>query len=128
MRLLCWVIMWCHFSPATHSMALCFEQCSILGVASFPLRGLEFCRSCLLVSSFCFNMMLPPANFCRHYGFISYCVQCGNSQSISWDKLGQMRCPCNDVCSYSLPLIWSFSIFVASLLLRSVQTLNFSIY
>ncbi|KAH6762867.1 N2 [Perilla frutescens var. hirtella] len=33
----------------------------------------------------------------RHYGFISYCVQCGNSQSISWDKLSQMRCSCNNV-------------------------------
>ncbi|KAI3519682.1 hypothetical protein L1887_08897 [Cichorium endivia] len=29
-----------------------------------------------------------------HYGFICYCDSCGNSQPISWDKLGQMNCPC----------------------------------
>ncbi|OWM69880.1 hypothetical protein CDL15_Pgr025729 [Punica granatum] len=32
----------------------------------------------------------------RHYGFISYCTRCGNSQSYSWDELGQLSCPCND--------------------------------
>ncbi|KAL3622048.1 hypothetical protein CASFOL_034244 [Castilleja foliolosa] len=33
----------------------------------------------------------------RHYRFISYCIQCGNSQAFSWDELGRMRCSCNDV-------------------------------
>ncbi|GAB4832048.1 hypothetical protein Ancab_006066 [Ancistrocladus abbreviatus] len=32
----------------------------------------------------------------RHYGFISYCFKCGNSQSHSWDKLGKIGCPCSD--------------------------------
>ncbi|KAJ4971251.1 hypothetical protein NE237_004350 [Protea cynaroides] len=32
----------------------------------------------------------------RHYGFISYCPQCGNSQSYSWDELGKISCPCNN--------------------------------
>ncbi|KAI3458457.1 hypothetical protein Pfo_015120 [Paulownia fortunei] len=33
----------------------------------------------------------------RHYSFISYCIQCGNSQAFSWDELGRMRCSCNNV-------------------------------
>ncbi|KAL0539760.1 hypothetical protein IC582_023976 [Cucumis melo] len=32
----------------------------------------------------------------RHYGFVSYCEKCGNSQAFSWSELGQMSCPCND--------------------------------
>ncbi|KAL5569620.1 hypothetical protein UlMin_026195 [Ulmus minor] len=32
----------------------------------------------------------------RHYGFISYCHRCGNSQSFSWDELGQISCPCGN--------------------------------
>ncbi|XP_022146818.1 tRNA (guanine(26)-N(2))-dimethyltransferase [Momordica charantia] len=32
----------------------------------------------------------------RHYGFISYCKKCGNSQVFSWTELGLMSCPCND--------------------------------
>uniref|UniRef100_A0A2N9J6K0 tRNA (guanine(26)-N(2))-dimethyltransferase n=1 Tax=Fagus sylvatica TaxID=28930 RepID=A0A2N9J6K0_FAGSY len=32
----------------------------------------------------------------RYYGFISYCHQCGNSHSFSWDQLGQISCPCSD--------------------------------
>ncbi|KDP21663.1 hypothetical protein JCGZ_03334 [Jatropha curcas] len=31
----------------------------------------------------------------RHYGFISYCNQCGNTQSFSWEELGQSSCSCN---------------------------------
>ncbi|KAK9913843.1 hypothetical protein M0R45_037649 [Rubus argutus] len=32
----------------------------------------------------------------RHYGFISYCRDCGNSLEFSWDELGRISCPCND--------------------------------
>ncbi|KAH9605054.1 hypothetical protein KSS87_012656 [Heliosperma pusillum] len=32
----------------------------------------------------------------RHYGFISYCNKCGNSQAYSWSKLGKMICSCSD--------------------------------
>ncbi|KAJ9175997.1 hypothetical protein P3X46_014491 [Hevea brasiliensis] len=37
----------------------------------------------------------------RHYGFISYCNQCGNTRSFSWEELGQISCSCssNKVCS-----------------------------
>lgn len=31
----------------------------------------------------------------RHYNFIRHCSECGNSEAISWDKLGQLNCPCN---------------------------------
>ncbi|KAK1361084.1 tRNA (guanine(26)-N(2))-dimethyltransferase [Heracleum sosnowskyi] len=31
----------------------------------------------------------------RHYNFIRHCTECGNSEAISWDKLGQLNCPCN---------------------------------
>ncbi|KAL9663100.1 hypothetical protein QQ045_027937 [Rhodiola kirilowii] len=31
----------------------------------------------------------------RHYGFISYCNRCGNSQSIPWHELGNICCPCD---------------------------------
>ncbi|KAL2526798.1 N2 [Abeliophyllum distichum] len=30
-----------------------------------------------------------------HYSFISYCIRCGNSHTISWDKLSQIGCSCN---------------------------------
>lgn len=32
----------------------------------------------------------------KHYGFISYCTLCGNSEAFSWDELGQITCPCNN--------------------------------
>ncbi|KAF9619156.1 hypothetical protein IFM89_005170, partial [Coptis chinensis] len=32
----------------------------------------------------------------RHYGFISYCNQCGNSQTILWGDLGKICCPCSN--------------------------------
>lgn len=32
----------------------------------------------------------------QHYGFISYCTLCGNSEAFSWDELGQITCPCNN--------------------------------
>ncbi|XP_038719897.1 tRNA (guanine(26)-N(2))-dimethyltransferase isoform X2 [Tripterygium wilfordii] len=31
----------------------------------------------------------------RHYGFVSYCHGCGNSQAYTWEELGQMNCPCS---------------------------------
>ncbi|KAK7410817.1 hypothetical protein VNO78_01952 [Psophocarpus tetragonolobus] len=31
----------------------------------------------------------------RHYGYIGYCHQCGNSQDFSWDQLGQISCSCS---------------------------------
>ncbi|XP_027338805.1 uncharacterized protein LOC113852669 isoform X1 [Abrus precatorius] len=31
----------------------------------------------------------------RHYGYIGYCHQCGNSHEFSWDQLGQMSCSCS---------------------------------
>ncbi|KAL4189935.1 hypothetical protein AMTRI_Chr08g167920 [Amborella trichopoda] len=38
-----------------------------------------------------------------HYGFISYCNKCGDSQAFSWDDLGQMCCACsNNHVSHSL--------------------------
>ncbi|XP_057979386.1 tRNA (guanine(26)-N(2))-dimethyltransferase isoform X2 [Malania oleifera] len=40
-----------------------------------------------------------------HYGFISYCHQCGHSQAFSWDQLGRVTCPCsNSKVSSSLVL------------------------
>ncbi|KAM4104112.1 hypothetical protein ACJW30_06G131700 [Castanea mollissima] len=41
----------------------------------------------------------------RYYGFISYCHQCGNSDTISWDKLGQISCPCSDSKVSSYPVV-----------------------
>ncbi|XP_020521828.1 uncharacterized protein LOC18432268 isoform X3 [Amborella trichopoda] len=32
----------------------------------------------------------------HHYGFISYCNKCGDSQAFSWDDLGQMCCACSN--------------------------------
>ncbi|KAJ6383828.1 hypothetical protein OIU78_027175 [Salix suchowensis] len=31
----------------------------------------------------------------RHYGFITYCNKCGDSQEFSWAELGQISCSCN---------------------------------
>lgn len=41
-----------------------------------------------------------PAN--KHYGFISYCNKCGNSQAFSWDQLGKFCCVCTGEVSPSL--------------------------
>ncbi|KAL8135395.1 uncharacterized protein LOC141713303 [Apium graveolens] len=38
----------------------------------------------------------------RHYNFIRYCTDCGNSEAVSWDKLGQINCPCNSKVPGSL--------------------------
>ncbi|PON86549.1 tRNA methyltransferase, Trm [Trema orientale] len=35
----------------------------------------------------------------RHYSFISHCHQCGNSQTFSWDELGQIGCSCGNTKS-----------------------------
>lgn len=32
----------------------------------------------------------------RHYGFISYCKDCGDSRTFSWEELGRIRCSCTD--------------------------------
>ncbi|MED6136678.1 hypothetical protein PIB30_058077 [Stylosanthes scabra] len=31
----------------------------------------------------------------RHYGYIGYCHECGNSREYSWDQLGQISCSCS---------------------------------
>ncbi|XP_074286445.1 uncharacterized protein LOC141611734 [Silene latifolia] len=38
----------------------------------------------------------------RHYGFISYCNKCGNSQAYSWGELGKMICSCSNYTKPSL--------------------------
>ncbi|KAL2897877.1 hypothetical protein RDABS01_007472 [Bienertia sinuspersici] len=36
----------------------------------------------------------------RHYGFISYCHKCGNSQAFTWDELGKICCSyCTTSCT-----------------------------
>ncbi|XP_047963026.1 tRNA (guanine(26)-N(2))-dimethyltransferase isoform X1 [Salvia hispanica] len=71
------------------------REASVLGYHVVPLF------SCYSYHGPVFRAMLQLRRgkfpFKRHYGFISYCTQCGNSQSISWDKLGQMRCTCDDI-------------------------------
>ncbi|CAI9091859.1 OLC1v1026961C1 [Oldenlandia corymbosa var. corymbosa] len=42
---------------------------------------------------------LPDTNM---YNFISYCTECGDSNTIGWDQLGQIRCPCNTNVPHSL--------------------------
>ncbi|KAF5194172.1 tRNA (guanine(26)-N(2))-dimethyltransferase [Thalictrum thalictroides] len=38
----------------------------------------------------------------KHYGFISYCTKCGNSQAFLWDQLGKICCLCgNEEVSHS---------------------------
>ncbi|PIA32500.1 hypothetical protein AQUCO_04500246v1 [Aquilegia coerulea] len=32
----------------------------------------------------------------KHYGFISYCNKCGNSQTFLWDQLGKICCHCGN--------------------------------
>ncbi|KAB2031281.1 hypothetical protein ES319_D05G293800v1 [Gossypium barbadense] len=43
----------------------------------------------------------------RDYGFICYCNRCGNSQAVSWDELGQIRCPCNNSTKDAASLVVS---------------------
>ncbi|VVB05867.1 unnamed protein product [Arabis nemorensis] len=32
----------------------------------------------------------------RNYGFVTFCHLCGNSDTVRWDELGLMGCPCSD--------------------------------
>ncbi|KAK9124709.1 hypothetical protein Sjap_014311 [Stephania japonica] len=70
------------------------RDASVLGYRVSPLfsyysyHGPVF-RVMLLV-----NRGKLPEN--RHYGFISYCKLCGNSQSFTWEKLGQICCSCTN--------------------------------
>ncbi|CAE6076424.1 unnamed protein product [Arabidopsis arenosa] len=32
----------------------------------------------------------------RNYGFVTHCNLCGHSQTLRWDELGLMGCPCSD--------------------------------
>ncbi|XP_020593759.1 tRNA (guanine(26)-N(2)/guanine(27)-N(2))-dimethyltransferase isoform X2 [Phalaenopsis equestris] len=42
-------------------------------------------------------------NESSNYGFISYCNQCGHSQTYQWGELGQISCPCrNGMVSHSV--------------------------
>ncbi|KAJ0100955.1 hypothetical protein Patl1_06730 [Pistacia atlantica] len=54
----------------------------------------------------------------RHYGFVSYCTKCGNSQTYSWEELGQICCPCsNNIGSRSLVVsgpLWTGPLHKAS--------------
>ncbi|GMI90507.1 tRNA methyltransferase 1c [Hibiscus trionum] len=43
----------------------------------------------------------------RDYGFICYCNRCGNSQTVSWGKLGQISCPCNNTIKDPASLVVS---------------------
>ncbi|KAL8210780.1 hypothetical protein R6Q57_005217 [Mikania cordata] len=54
-----------------------------------------------------------------HYRFIAYCESCGHSQPISWDKLGQMKCPCGSDVPDSLVVsgpLWTGPLHCASYL------------
>ncbi|XP_044462262.1 tRNA (guanine(26)-N(2))-dimethyltransferase [Mangifera indica] len=59
-----------------------------------------------------------PDNRC--YGFVSYCTSCGNSQTYSWEELGQICCPCsNNIGSSSLVVsgpLWTGPLHKASYL------------
>lgn len=73
------------------------RYCIIVSVLN--LAFLFFCL-CLCASSrfiaMCFYSCIDY--FCdsyRHYGYIGYCQQCGNSHEFSWDQLGQISCSCN---------------------------------
>ncbi|XP_008808314.1 tRNA (guanine(26)-N(2))-dimethyltransferase isoform X1 [Phoenix dactylifera] len=47
-----------------------------------------------------FRVMLQVARGKLHensqYSFISYCNQCGNSETFPWEELGQISCPCRN--------------------------------
>lgn len=44
-------------------------------------------------------------NDIRHYGFISYCHDCGNSLAYSWDELGKIGCSCGEAKSSRSPVV-----------------------
>ncbi|CAH1438816.1 unnamed protein product [Lactuca virosa] len=59
-----------------------------------------------------------------HYGFICYCDSCGNSQAISWDKLGQIKCPCGSDVPDSLVVcgpLWTGPLHCAEYLAEMVS-------
>ncbi|XP_073157375.1 uncharacterized protein [Henckelia pumila] len=72
-----------------------FREASVLGYHVVPLFSYYSFHGPV------FRVMLQvrrgklPKN--RHYGFISYCTQCGNSREVSWTELGQILCTCSNV-------------------------------
>ncbi|XP_020593760.1 uncharacterized protein LOC110033922 isoform X3 [Phalaenopsis equestris] len=65
-------------------------------IATVKIGGLLYCTS---TDGFSSGGHRPQHN----YGFISYCNQCGHSQTYQWGELGQISCPCrNGMVSHSV--------------------------
>lgn len=66
------------------------REASVLGFRVTPLFSYYSYHGPVFRVLLRLNRGKLPEN--RDYGFICYCPQCGNSQTVSWDKLGQISC------------------------------------
>ncbi|KAA8533981.1 hypothetical protein F0562_031498 [Nyssa sinensis] len=70
------------------------REASVLGYHVIPLFSYYSYHGPVFRVMLQFNRGKLPKS--RHYGLISYCTQCGNSQAFSWHELGRINCPCNN--------------------------------
>ncbi|BAZ45157.1 N2,N2-dimethylguanosine tRNA methyltransferase [Chondrocystis sp. NIES-4102] len=84
--------------PAAHEQALRIligatsQQAATKGLGIEPVFSLFTGKTYRLMLR-----LLPSACLNEHnYGFLAYCHNCGNYQTIAWRKLNQIRCNCAD--------------------------------
>ncbi|KAL6957052.1 methylamine--glutamate N-methyltransferase [Sarracenia purpurea var. burkii] len=81
------------------------REASVLGCHVRPLFSYYSYHGPVFRVMLQFNRGKLPNN--RHYGFIAYCTGCGHSQTLSWDKLGGINCPCNEANVSVLGPLWT---------------------
>ncbi|KAI7738690.1 hypothetical protein M8C21_030792 [Ambrosia artemisiifolia] len=93
------------------------REASVLGYHVSPLFSYYSYHGPVFRVLLRLNRGKPPHGI--HYRFIGYCESCGHSQAISWDKLGQMKCPCGSDAPDSLVVsgpLWTGPLHCASYL------------
>ncbi|KAK1421363.1 hypothetical protein QVD17_23633 [Tagetes erecta] len=93
------------------------REASVLGYYITPLFSYYSYHGPVFRVLLRLNRGKPPHGI--HYRFIGYCESCGHSQAISWDKLGQMKCPCESDVPDSLVVsgpLWTGPLHCASYL------------
>ncbi len=87
--------------PAVHEQALrillgrIYQQATMLGYGIQPIFSL-YAGSVFRVMVQLLPLPLPcrPKQPIDHYGFLGYCHQCGQFQTVDWHVLGRAKCTC----------------------------------
>nr|XP_043634246.1 tRNA (guanine(26)-N(2))-dimethyltransferase [Erigeron canadensis] len=93
------------------------REASVLGYHVSPLFSYYSYHGPVFRVLLRLNRGKPPHGM--QYRFICYCESCGHSQAISWEKLGQITCPCGSDVPDSLVVsgpLWTGPLHCASYL------------